>query len=190
MTDIKPPTPPIKSNSRVIYLTGIIDELAAKTFVERLVELECQSPGKDILIYIDSYGGAIDSFIAMHDAIKLMRCPIATVCIGKAMSAGLLLLISGTPGKRFITPNSRTMMHEIWGHSFGKLSEMDNDIQETKRLQKLIEGMILRYTKLTRKSIRDFMMQDSFFNAEQTMQLGLVDHIIDNPHKLYRIVNV
>ena len=62
-------------------------------------------------MFIDSYGGACDSFIAIHDIMKIIRCDIATVCIGKAMSCGQMLLISGQKGKRFITPNSRVLIH-------------------------------------------------------------------------------
>jgi ATP-dependent Clp protease protease subunit len=184
-----PKTNPPKP-SRIIYLTGQISEATTKSFAEKLFDLEVQDPYRDILVYIDSYGGSVDSFIAMHDAMKLMRCPVATVCLGKAMSAALMLLISGTKGRRFITRYSRTMMHEVFASSFGKLAELDNDLQETKRMQKVLEKLVLRYTKVTKANIDTFMRKDTFFDAEQSLKFGLVDHIIDSPANLYKVVNV
>lgn len=83
-------------NNRIVYFNGIFDEDKAKDAIKTMLEYELENYNKDIIIYIDSRGGEIDSFIAIHDVIKMLRCDVATLCIGKAMSAGQLLLMSGT----------------------------------------------------------------------------------------------
>ena len=115
--------------NRLIYMSGEFNERKAEHIVSKLLFFECVNPVKDILLIIDSYGGIVDSFVSIHDTINLLRCNVATCCIGKAMSCGQLLLISGAKGKRFITPNSRVMIHEFTAGSYGKLTDNNNLIQ-------------------------------------------------------------
>jgi ATP-dependent Clp protease protease subunit len=123
-------------------------EIKVREVVKNLLELEVKEPQKDIILFIDSHGGFIDSFFAIHDAINLISSDVATVCLGSALSCGALLLMSGKKGKRFITENSRVLIHEISSGSIGKLSDMDIDLKESQRLQKKIEKMIFEYTKI------------------------------------------
>jgi len=177
-------------DNRFIYVSGQFNEDKAKDVVNRLLDLEIKNPTKDIIMYIDSYGGYIHSFLAIHDAIKMIRCDVATVCIGKAMSCGQLLLMSGTKGKRFITPNSRILIHQIATLTCGKIADIELDINESKELQKIIEGMIVKYTNITSKKLVEIMKYDSYFSAKQAMDLGVVDHLITSPNVLYKNVNV
>ena len=172
-------------NNRIIYCSGHINEEKAEQVILSLLKFESISATKDVLMYIDSYGGVVDSFIAMHDAMKMVRCPVATICIGKAMSCGQMLLISGTKGKRFITPNARVMIHQISSITGGKLNEMETDLQESARLQKLIENLICKYTKLKHNELKTIMNKDTYLTAEQSMKMGIVDHIITSPGSLY-----
>jgi len=114
-------------NNRIVYMSGDFDETKAQYMITKLLSFESQDPTKDIIMYIDSYGGYIDSFIAIHDVIKMIRCDVATVCVGKAMSCGQMLLISGAKDKRFITPNSRVLIHELSSGRYGKVHELDNE---------------------------------------------------------------
>ena len=112
-------------DNRIIYFNGSFNENAAKNLIQDLFLLQVRDCKKDIVVFIDSYGGSVHSFLGMYDVIKLMKCDVATVVIGKAMSAGQMLLMSGTRGKRFATKNSRILMHEMTGCSYGKLSEIE-----------------------------------------------------------------
>jgi len=179
------------SNNRIIYMTGNFTEQKAEQIVHRLFQYECDDPGKDILLFIDSYGGYVDSFVTIHETIKLLRCDVATCCIGKAMSCGQLLLISGKNGKRFITPNSRVMIHEFSAGSSGKLTELEIFIQENKRLQKAIfEKFNIRYTKLKKADLNRLKGKDTYLSAKECIKYGLVDHIITKPNVLYKNVDI
>jgi ATP-dependent Clp protease protease subunit len=175
---------------RIIYMNGVFDEDKAKDVITKLLKLESKDPTKDIILYVDSYGGYVHSFLAIHDAIQMMRCDVATVCLGKAMSCGQLLLMSGTKGKRFITPNSRVLVHQISSFAFGKLADMEVDIKESKELQKIIENMIVKYTKITAKKLKSVMEVDSYFSAKQAVELGIADYIITTPSVLYKRIKV
>jgi ATP-dependent Clp protease protease subunit len=182
-------SPPV--DNRIIYFSGAFNEEKAHQTISKLLEYECKDPTRDILLFVDSYGGYVDSFVAIHDTIKLLRCDVATCCVGKAMSCGQMLLISGTQGKRFITPNSRVMIHQIASASFGKLRDLEVDIEESKRLQKdVIDKLILKYTKIKPKQLKEIMVDDTFVTAKKALDLGVVDHIVTNPNILYKNINI
>lgn len=181
----------VADNNRIIFMTGSFEEDKAKSIIERMLTLEAQAPTKDIIMCIDSYGGYVHSLLAIHDIMKnLCRCDISTVCIGKAMSCGQMLLMSGTKGKRFATPNARILVHEVSNMTFGKLTDMEIDINETKELQKILESMLLKYTKLNKEEVKDLMNRDSYLSAKEAVKFGIIDHIIEYPKDLYKKLNI
>jgi len=183
--------PNVLDGNRIIYMSGEFNEQKAEVIVTKLLAFECMNPARDILLIIDSYGGIVDSFVAIHDTIKLLRCKVATCCIGKAMSCGQLLLVSGENGKRFITPNSRVMVHEFSAGDYGKLSDIEISLNENKRLQKAIwETLNIKYTKLTKKDLDEMKVRDTYLTAKECLDRGLVDHIITEPSVLYKNINI
>jgi len=181
----------VLDTNRIIYMSGDFTEQKTELIVAKLLHFESANPSKDILLIIDSYGGIVDSFVAIHDTMKILRCNVATCCIGKAMSCGQLLLISGEKGKRFITPNSRVMIHEFSSGNFGKLSDLEVSVNENKRLQKTIwETLNIKYTKLTKKRLDDMRERDTYLDAKECLENGLVDHIVTSPSVLYKNVNI
>ena len=178
------------TQSRIIYLTGEFDEDQSKDVIEQLFELECENISKDILFYIDSYGGDIDSFLSIHDAFGLLRCPVATVCIGKAMSCGAMLLMSGTQGKRFITPNARVMTHQLWGAAAGSLSEMETNVKEARRLQDTLDQIFCEKTGMTIKQVKTLTGVEQYLTPKQSVENHIVDWIITKPSDLYSRIKV
>jgi len=179
------PTPMEKN--RIVFLSGAFNEDKSKEIINNILNLETKDPTSDILLIIDSYGGYVHSLMAIHDVIKhVCRCDIVTLGIGKQMSCGQMLLMSGTKGKRFVTPNSRVLIHQLSSVTFGKLSEMEVDINESKALQKMLDDLIVKYTNITRKQLPEIMSKDSFFSAEEAVKLGIVDGIVNSPRDLYK----
>ena len=177
----------IKDTNRIVFFSGQFEESKTQATIERILTLESQSPTKDIIMYIDSYGGNVHSLLAIHDVMKnLCRCDIATVCVGKAMSCGQMLLMSGTKGKRFATTNARILVHEVSSGTFGKLAEMELDIMEAKTLQKTVEKLVVTYSKLKPKEIKEIMKRDSYLSVEEAKKFGIIDHIIEKPSDLYK----
>jgi ATP-dependent Clp protease, protease subunit len=189
------PTPSSPSNAiennRIVFLSGLFDEDKAKEVITSILNLEAKDPTKDILMVIDSYGGYVHSLLAMHDVMKhISRCDIITLGIGKQMSCGQLLLISGTKGKRFVTPNSRILIHQLSAMTWGKLAEMEVHINESKKLQEILESIIVKYTKVNRKQLLDLMAKDSYISANEALELGLIDGIVKSPNDLYKNSNI
>ena len=163
---------------RAIYLMGDIDEPKSEAFIRSILELELQDPTKDIVVIIDSYGGYIDSMWAMQDAMNLVTCKVHTLCIGKAMSCGQMMLIGGDKGCRYATPNSRICMHEITSWAHGKISDIQNYTLEATRLDKQFRKFVVSRTKLTAKQLDEKIKHDFFMSAKEALQLGFIDKII------------
>ena len=170
----------VETDNRFIFMKGDFNEESAHEIVKKLFDLETKDPFSDITIFIDSYGGYVDSFIAMHDAIRLCRCDVATVCLGKAMSCGQMLLISGKKGKRFITPNSTVLMHPLSMGNYGNIHEIEIESKEGRRQQDMLQNMIRKYTKINKKKLDELMSKDSYIPAKEALELGIVDHIVDS----------
>lgn len=177
-------------DNRIIYVNGMFDEDMAKGVFEKIISLEIKNPNKDILIIVDSYGGACHSFLALHDMINLCRCNIATFCVGKAMSCGQMLLMCGTKGKRFASKNSRILVHELSSVTYGKLTDMEIDINECKEMKKILDNIFKEQTGLSSKKINKLMERDSFMSAEEAKDLGIIDHIVSSNHDLYKRINL
>jgi ATP-dependent Clp protease protease subunit len=165
--------------NRYIYVNGEFNESLAKTTCTELLKLATESTGPIVLI-IDSYGGQARSFMAIHDTMKLIDNVIATICIGKAMSAGIMLLMSGTIGHRYITPNSSTLYHSLSGGTYGKISEMEADVIISRSLQKQIDKLVLKYTKINKKQLNSIKDVDTYYNAQDSVKYGFCDKVINS----------
>jgi len=178
------------SSNRIIYISGQVNEICAQKVISDIIKYESSDPFSDILMFIDSYGGYCDSFLSIHDMMKMSRCDIATICVGKAMSVGQMLLMSGTPGKRFITPNSRVMIHSISSGMYGKIHELDTEMEEWKKIQADFESFILRYTKISKKEIKGLMLKNSYLRSDQALKYGIVDYVIKKPSDFYSKIRI
>jgi len=166
--------------SRLIFV-GDISEKKGREIIQRLFELNEENPAKDIVLIISSTGGDVYEFMGIHDAMGLIECDVATLAVGKAMSSGLLLLMSGTKGKRFVTQNATLLIHEIKVEVDGQLAEVKMETEEYKRLQKIINDMVLGYTKIKKADIKKLMGRDTYLSASKAVQLGFADCIVKSP---------
>lgn len=180
------PTSDYLTRSRIIYFNSYFTQTSARSCIERLLIMDAESIHDDITLLIDSNGGDVYSYLAIYDTItKLIHCDVATVCLGRAMSCGQMLLMSGTKGKRFITENSKVMMHQISSGTIGKISEMENHVQMVQNLMKTFEKIILKHSKIKKTELTGLMSRDAYLSAEEAVKYGLCDFIIKKPSDLY-----
>jgi len=162
-----------------IYVNEFSEE-AVKIFLEDITKAKNTSQ-PIIPIYIDSYGGDVYALMAMIDIIESCEKPVATICVGKAMSCGAVLLACGEKGHRYISKNSTIMIHDVSSFSEGKSEEIKSDAAETERLQKQFYKML--DTKCERKDgyfdklVFNKGRSNLYLDAEQCVKHGLVDEI-------------
>jgi ATP-dependent Clp protease protease subunit len=154
-------------------------EDSARDFRNDVTEAAKSDPGKPIVIYIDSYGGQVDSLASMIETMDQFPNPFVTVAVGKAMSCGAVLLSHGDI--RFCGKHSRIMIHEVSGVTGGDVHDMHADAMEIKRLNEHFMGLLAQncgikggYSAL-RKMIKDRDGRDNYLNSDQAVKFGIVD---------------
>lgn len=131
-----------------------------------------------IRLYVNSFGGDVYACLGLISIMKTSKTPIHTIVTGCAMSAGFIIAISGH--KRFCYKNSSYMWHQVSSLNYGKIQEKEENMNEDRRLQTILDNHILDLTKISDKKLKKMYKskQDKFFSAEKALELGLVDTII------------
>jgi ATP-dependent Clp protease protease subunit len=167
-------------NERIIFLGTPIDDQVANLVVAQLLHLESDDPDKDISIYINSPGGSIYSGLAIYDTMNFIKPDVATMCVGVAMSMGSLLLAAGAKGKRACLPNSRILIHQPSAGFEGQSTDIEIHAREILNMRKQIDGIYAKHTGLSAEEVRRDMERDRFFTAEQALEYGLIDRVLDS----------
>ena len=167
-------------NERIIFLGTPIDDQVANLVVAQLLHLESEDPEKDISIYINSPGGSIYSGLAIYDTMNFVKPDIETMCVGVAMSMGSLLLAGGTKGKRAVLPNSRILIHQPSAGFEGQSTDIEIHAREILKVRERIDEIYAEHTGRPQEQVREDMERDRFFNAEQALEYGLIDRVLES----------
>ncbi|MBN9682446.1 MULTISPECIES: ATP-dependent Clp endopeptidase proteolytic subunit ClpP [unclassified Corallococcus] len=164
---------------RIILLGTPINDDVANLIVAQLLFLESEDPDKGINLYINSPGGSVTAALAMYDTMQYVKCPVSTICVGQAASAGALLLLAGSRGKRYALPNSRIMIHQPLGGAQGQATDIDIQAKEILRLRTYLNGLFVKHTGHTIERIEKDTERDYFMSAEEARQYGLIDEVVE-----------
>ncbi len=165
---------------RIIFLGQPVDDEIANLIVAQLIHLESEDPDKDISLYINSPGGSVYAGLAIYDAMRFIKPDVATVCYGIAMSMGSLLLTGGAEGKRMALKNSRILIHQPSGGFQGQATDIEIHAREALNLRTKIDEIYARHTGQDQAQVREDMERDRFFTADQAVEYGLIDGIIES----------
>lgn len=165
---------------RVIFLVGPIDDNVANLIVAQMLFLESENPDKDINFYINSPGGVVSAGLAIYDTMQFIKPDISTMCIGQACSAGSLLLMAGTKGKRYALPNSRVMIHQPSGGAQGQATDIEIHAKEIIYLRKRLNELYAHHTGKTVDELQRDMERDRFMSSDDAKAYGLIDEVLDH----------
>jgi len=165
---------------RMLFLGSRIDEDTAHRVVAALFLLNAEDPTEPIEIYINSAGGSVLDGLAIYDAMQAVEAPVATYCIGCALSMGAVLLAAGTPGMRYATPNARIMIHEpvLESASTGSLRAIEQTYQQMASFSRTLVDILSRHTGQSRKRIQADMRRTRWFTPQEALRYGFIDAII------------
>lgn len=164
---------------RIIFVTGQIHDDMAAVICAQLLFLESENPDKDVYMYINSPGGVVTAGLSIFDTMNYVRCDIATVCLGQACSMGSFLLMSGTKGKRFILPQARVMIHQPSGGAQGQATDIEIQAREILKVRERLNKIYSDLTGQPLKVIEDAMERDKFMSAEEALEFGIVDEVVE-----------
>ncbi|CAN5661852.1 ATP-dependent Clp protease proteolytic subunit [soil metagenome] len=163
---------------RIILLGTEIDDAVGNTVIAQLLYLEGQDDTKDVRLYINSPGGVVTSGMAIYDTMELIRCDVATYCMGLAASMGQFLLCAGTPGKRYSLPHARIMMHQPSGGVRGQAADIAIQAEQMAYTKRTMAERIAFHTGQTVDQIEADSDRDRWFTAEEAQAYGQIDHVI------------
>jgi len=164
---------------RIVFVDGEIFDVTADLVVAQLLFLESQDPEKDIHLYINSPGGTVTAGLAIYDTIQYIRPDVQTICMGQASSMGALLLTCGTPGKRYVLPSSRILVHQPWGGVSGQAADIGIQAREIVRIKRLIIEYFARHTGKSEEVISRDLERDYYMSAQEAVEYNLVDKILE-----------
>jgi ATP-dependent Clp protease protease subunit len=165
---------------RILFLGTPVDDTVSNLIIAQLLHLEAEDPDKDVVMYINSPGGEITGLFAIYDTMQYIKCDVQTVCVGQAASAAAVLLSAGTPGKRFILPHARVLIHQPHGGASGQAVDIEIQAKEIIRMRELLDEILAHHTgqpleRVSKDTDRDFIMSGS-----EAKEYGIVDEVISN----------
>ena len=169
------------SEKRIIQLNGTIDDAMANDFVARILYYAQQDKEKPVKVLITSGGGEIGAGMVIYDVIQSSPVPLLLFGVGKAYSMGAVLLTCGQKGKRFLLPHSKMMIHEplIPYGIGGKSSSIQTISDSLLKTKHEMEKILAKHTGKTVEEIAESTKTDHFFTAEEAIDFGLVDGVMD-----------
>jgi ATP-dependent Clp protease protease subunit len=167
-------------NERIIFLGTQVDDQIANLVIAQMLHLESEDPDKDIYVYINSPGGSVYAGLAIYDTMQFVKPDVATICVGVAMSMGALLLAGGAKGKRSALPNSKILIHQVWGGYQGQASDIEIHARETIALKRRLEEIMASHTGQDMEKVRQDMDRDFFMTSEEAKEYGIIDQVLVN----------
>ena len=166
-------------NDRIVMLNEEVNSASASVVVAQLLYLESQDPTKDISLYINSPGGSVTDGFAIYDTMQYIKCDVSTICMGMAASMGAFLLAAGTKGKRIALPNSTIMIHQPLGGYKGQATYMEIHTRYMLDIKARLNKILSENTGKPLDIIKNDTERDNFMTAQQALEYGLIDKVID-----------
>ena len=166
---------------RSVQLWGPVDDRSAKDIVNKLLLLDADKPGEEIKFFINSPGGMVTSGMVIYDAMKMMKSPVSTICMGLAASMGSILLSGGTKGRRFIFPHGEVMIHQpsIGGYYQAVSADLEIQAKQIKKTKEIGARILAdNCGKKIEQIYKDFE-RDYWMDAKESVEYGIVDQVIE-----------
>lgn len=165
---------------RVVFLNGPVNEQVSASVCAQLLFLEAEDPDADITLQINSPGGVVTAGMAMYDTMQYIKPDVSTIVVGQAASMGSFLAQAGAPGKRYMLPHARHMVHQPSGGAQGMASDIEISYKEIQRIKQELTELYVRHNTQgkTYQEFEAIMDRDTFLSADEALEWGLIDQIL------------
>jgi ATP-dependent Clp protease protease subunit len=176
---------------RIVMLDTDVNDHSASLVIAQLLFLESEDPDADVLFYINSPGGHVSAGLGIYDTMQFIKPDVSTIVIGQACSMGSFLAQAGTPGKRLVLPESRTMIHRVSSGTRGtsgsvhvqdlQFEDARRSFEESKRVNQRLTELYVKHNTAgkTYDEMYEVMKFDTFLSAEEAVEWGLADRVVD-----------
>ena len=165
---------------RIIIIGTPIDDIVASSVIAQLLFLEGDNAKNDIIIYLNTPGGAVRAGLAIYDTMQYVKPDVQTWCVGQAYSMGAVLLAGGASEKRYALPHSTVLIHQPMGGVSGQASDISIHAQEILRIRKELYSILAQHSNQDTERIENDADRDFFMNAEEAYEYGLIDHVVSH----------
>lgn len=165
----------ILNKNRIIFLYSEINEDTAKEVNMALMAMHILDKKAPIMMEINSPGGSCLDGLSIIDTMVAIGNPIYTNICGEACSMATYVAMCGT--KRFMTKNSYWLAHPMASWSSDYINFMKDRAKFTERLDKTLDKIYRKYTKLTKADFNKFHNGELWLNASQCKRKGIIDRI-------------
>jgi len=175
---------------RIVMLQGVVEDYSANLIVAQLLYLESANSEKPIKMFINSPGGSVTAGLAIYDTMQFIKCPVHTYVMGQACSMGSFLAQAGEPGKRFVLPESRTMIHRVSSGTPGtsgsvhvqelQMEDTIRHFEESKKVNQRLTELYVKHNTAgkTYEQLFETMKFDTFLTAQEAVDNGFADKVV------------
>lgn len=167
-------------DARIVMLSNEVSDESADALIAQLLALSSDDPESDICLFVNSPGGSVLAGLAVYDVMQLIPNDVVTVATGLAASMGQVLLCAGTTGKRFALPNAQVLMHEGSAGIGGSASDVEIQAKNLVATLERLRSIIALHTGRPIEQVIEDVGRDRWFDSEEPLEYGFVDHIVAN----------
>ena len=164
---------------RIIFLGTEVSAEVANAIIAQLLFLESEDPEKPIHLYLNTPGGDVTAGLAIYDTMHYIKAPVGTLCAGRAMSMGAVLLAAGEPGMRAALPHASVLIHQPLGGARGQASDIEIQAREIVRLRSVLNGILVKHTGKAEADIVKDSDRDFYMTAEEALAYGIIDRVVE-----------
>jgi ATP-dependent Clp protease protease subunit len=176
---------------RIILLEGEVHDQMANLIVAQLLFLESEDPDRGITLWVNSPGGSVTAGMAIYDAMQFVQPDVSTIVMGQACSMGSFLAQAGAAGKRYVLPESRTMVHRVSSGTPGtrgsvhvqelQFEDAKRSFEESQRINRRLTELYVKHNSVgkTYEDMHEVMKFDTFLSAGEAVTWGLADKIVE-----------
>ena len=165
---------------RIIFLGSAIVDDVSNLIIAQMLFLQSEDPKADVHLYLNSPGGSVTAGLAVYDTMQFISCEVATYCVGQCASMGAVLLAAGCKGKRKALPNARIMIHQPMAGMEGSAEDIMIHAKEFSKLKERLNNILLKHTGHPLKKIEEDTDRDRFMTADEALDYGLIDAVIEH----------
>lgn len=169
---------------RIIWLGSEVRDDNANAICAQMLLLAAEDPERDIYLYINSPGGSVTAGMAIYDTMQYVKPDVVTVGMGMAASMAQFLLTAGAPGKRYITPHTRVLLHQPLGGAGGSATEIRINADLILGMKKELASITAARTGKTVEQVEADGDRDHWFSAAEALEYGFVDRVINSPDEI------
>ena len=176
---------------RIVMLQGVVEDYSANLIVAQLLYLNSDNEDKPIKLFVNSPGGSVTAGLAIYDTMQFVKAPVHTYVMGQACSMGSFLAQAGEPGKRFVLPESRTMIHRVSSGTPGtsgsvhvqelQFEDAKRHYEESQKINKRLTELYVKHNTANKpyEELFETMKFDTFLTAQEAVENGFADTVVD-----------